>query len=176
MSRLADTMTLEDFKELVLPVKNKLFRFALSFLKNEEEAKDVVQEVLIKIWHKGKEISFYNNIEAWCMTMVKNQSLDKLKSKHFNLPGVDDHKEIATYAPDPHHYSELSDTMKLIENTIETLPEKQKYVIRLRDIEGFSYQEISEILELDLNQVKVNLFRARKKIKHELLNAEAYGT
>jgi RNA polymerase sigma-70 factor (ECF subfamily) len=59
---------------------------------------------------------------------------------------------------------------------IDALPDKQKEVIHLRDVEGFSYQEIVEILDMDLNLVKVTLFRARSTIKTKLLNAEAYGT
>lgn len=170
-------MSLEAFKIRVLPVKNKLYRFALSFLKNEEEAQDVVQEVLIKVWDKRDEMNQLENMEAWCMRITRNLSLDKLKSKHkkytdpinegFDISGGD--------AGTPYRTTEMSDTMNSIGLFIKALPEKQRQVIQLRDVEGYSYKEISDIMEIDMNQVKVNLFRARKAIKENLLNINAYG-
>ena len=65
--------------------------------------------------------------------------------------------------------------MKQIHQFISALPDKQKLVIQLRDIEGFSYKEISDALQLNLNQVKVNLFRARKAVRENLININAYG-
>ena len=71
---------------------------------------------------------------------------------------------------------ELADRMQTVHQLIDSLPEKQKEVIHLRDVEGFSYQQISNIMSIDMNLVKVYLFRARNTIKTKLLNAEAYGT
>ncbi|MGK7395443.1 MAG: RNA polymerase sigma factor [Candidatus Cyclobacteriaceae bacterium M3_2C_046] len=174
--RLAFEMSLKDFKNRVLPVKNKLYRFAFSYMKDHDEAKDVVQEVFLKIWNKKEEMHTYVNMEAWCMRMVRNLCLDKLKSNYrkseqlgkesYEMPG-----EMST----PYQELEKNDTLSKIKGYLHQLPEKQQKVMHLRDIEGYTYQEISEILGLDLNQVKVNLFRARKTIREKIINTEAYG-
>lgn len=168
---------LEDFKNRVLPVKNKLFRFALRIVGNTEDAEDIVQEVFIKVWNKRQDMHKFLNMEAWCMKLVKNQSLDRLKSGQFKASfNNKETKDLESEEHNPHGQSELSDTLKIVHDCIAQLPAKQKQIIQLRDIEGYSYQEIAEIMELDINQVKVNLFRARKSIKEKLLKQETYGT
>jgi RNA polymerase sigma-70 factor (ECF subfamily) len=169
-------MSLEDFKNRVLPVKNKLFRFALRIVGNTEDAEDIVQDVLIKVWDKRVEMHKFLNMEAWCMKLVKNQSLDRIKSGQFKAYLNKEEQDVQSEEHTPHGQSELRDTIKIVHNCISSLPEKQKQVIQLRDVEGYSYQEISEIMEIDMNQVKVNLFRARKTIKERILKQETYGT
>ena len=169
-------MSLEDFKRSVLPVKNKLFRFALRIVGNTEDAEDIVQEVFIKVWNKRNEMQQFMNIEAWCMKLVKNQSLDRIKSGHFKTFLHKETKDVESGEHSPHGQSELKDTIKIVHDCISGLPQKQKQVIQLRDIEGYAYQEIADIMEIDLNQVKVNLFRARKAIREKILKEETYGT
>lgn len=169
-------MSLEDFKNRVLPVKNKLFRFALRIVGNAEDAEDIVQDVFIKVWDKRIDMHKFLNMEAWCMKLVKNQSLDRIKSGHFKAYLNKEEKDVQSEDHTPHDQTELSDTIKIVHDCITRLPEKQKQVIQLRDVEGYSYQEISEIMEIDMNQVKVNLFRARKTIKERILKQETYGT
>ena len=170
-------MSVEAFTNRVLPTKDKLYRFALRMIRDEEEAKDVVQEVLIKVWNKRSEMNEWQNVEAWCMRITKNHILDKLKSNRHRLTDnmnegfdIKDNKAIT-----PEKLTETQDTMTSVGKFIDELPDKQKQVIQLRDIEGFSYQEIGEIMGIDINQVKVNLFRARKSVKQNLLNINAYG-
>ena len=169
-------MSLEAFKTRVLPVKDKLYRFAVRLLRDEEEAKDVVQEAMIKVWNKRDEMHKLDNMEAWCMRVVRNLSLDKLKSKHSKTDGFKEGFDISTNGMTPYAETETNNTMNVIHKFIAALPEKQRLIIQLRDIEGFSYKEISEILALDANNVKVNLFRARKSVRENLLNIHAYGT
>jgi RNA polymerase sigma-70 factor (ECF subfamily) len=75
----------------------------------------------------------------------------------------------------PHEKTEIHESMQQVSQLIASLPEKQRQVIHLRDVEGYSYNEICEILELDMNQVKVNLFRARNAVREKLLKINAYG-
>ena len=169
-------MSLEAFESRVLPVKDKLFRFALRMLKDEEEAKDVVQEVLIRIWDRRNDLDSVENIEAWCMRITRNLSIDRLKSKHMSKTStLKEDFDIVEKQKSPLEKLEMGDLISRIKKFIENLPDKQKRIIQLRDIEGFSYKEIGEILEIDINQVKVNLFRARKSVKENLLNITAYG-
>lgn len=170
-------MSIEEFKQNILPQKNKLYRFAYRLVGDEEEAKDIVQETMIKAWNNQAVLTGVENKEAWCMRVTKNMALDKLKSKrHQTTDGfkegfdVQDHKE-----SHPGKLTELKDMMRTIKNFIKQLPEKQQQVVQLRDIEGLSYKEIGDALEIDLNQVKVNLFRARKSLKENIINVNAYG-
>ena len=75
-------MDVSRFKAEVLPLKNKLYRFALGIVKDEGLAQDVAQECLIKVWEKRSDIDLVNNLEAWCMQIIRNKALDKLRSKH----------------------------------------------------------------------------------------------
>lgn len=169
------TMSLEAFKTRVLPVKDKLYRFAYRLLNDEEEAKDVVQETMIKVWHKQDEMHTLLNMEAWCMRVVRNLAFDKLKSKHNKTDGFAEGFEISENGLTPYAKTEINNTMNVIHQFIAALPDKQRQIIQLRDIEGFSYKEIADILGLDANNVKVNLFRARKAVRENLLNTHAYG-
>ena len=168
-------MSLEAFKSRVLPVKDKLYRFAVRLLRDEEEAKDVVQEAMIRVWNKKDEMHTLENMEAWCMRVVRNLSLDKLKSKHNKTDSFAEGFDINANGMTPYAETEINNTMSVIHKFIAALPEKQRQIIQLRDIEGFSYKEIGDILTMDANNVKVNLFRARKAVREDLLNINAYG-
>ena len=167
-------MFLEEFKNRVLPVKDKLYRFALKYMQDDEEAKDAVQEVFLKLWKKKDEMHTYKNMEAWCMRLTRNYCLDKIKSKAYQASGKYEF-DLQDKARNPYQDTEMNDTMGKIYRLMEELPGKQKEVIHLRDVEGYSYQEISDILQIDMKHVKINLFRARRFLRQKLINAEAYG-
>lgn len=159
-----------------MPTKNKLYRFALSYLKNEEEAKDIVQEVLLKVWNRKVSLSFYRNIESWCMTLTKNLSLDRIKSRQFQLNASRENLPDIASDDSPYKETELNSTISMVKTFIDNLPERQRDIMHLRDVEGYTYQEIADILKLDVNKVKVYLFRARKTVKQKMLNLETHGT
>jgi len=168
-------MSLEAFKTRVLPAKDKMYRFAQRLLKDDEEAKDIVQEAMIRVWNKRDEMHTYLNMEAWCMRIVRNLSLDRIKSKQYNSDRLDNTYNLSAPGKNPEQKTEIDNTMENIHNFIASLPDKQRQIMQLRDIEGFSYKEIGDILNLDANNVKVNLFRARKSVRENLLNINAYG-
>lgn len=169
-------MDVSQFKAEVLPLKNKLYRFALNIVRDDELAKDVVQECLIKVWEKRSEVDQIQNLEAWCMQITRNKALDKLRSKHLKKTDLfevefDTRKERDT----PYVMTERSDLMTRITELIDALPDRQREVMQLRDIDGLAYKEIAEALNIDINLVKTNLFRARRKLKESLLKVDAYG-
>ena len=169
-------MDLEAFKNRVIPTKNKLFRFALRFLGNEEDAKDIVQEVFIRVWNGRDKMHEIENWEAWCMRVTRNLSLDRLRFLNRNTTRpMEESFGLQHDALNPYESTEIGESMQKIAQMIRSLPEKQRQIIHLRDVEGFSYQEICEILELDMNQVKVNLFRARSAVREKLTKIDAYG-
>lgn len=169
-------MDLEAFENRVLPAKNKLFRFALRFLGNEEEARDIVQEVFIKVWNGRDQMDGVQNLEAWCMRITKNLSVDRIRAlTRKQTRPIEETFDLHHESLTPHESTEVGESMERITLMIAALPEKQRQVIHLRDVEGYSYQEICEILELDMNQVKVNLFRARNSVREKMMKIDAYG-
>ena len=169
-------MNLESFQTRVLPVKHKLYRFALRFLGNEDEAQDVVQEVFIRVWNGRDQMNDVQNWEAWCMRITKNLSLDRIRTlTRKQTHPIEEGFAIMHSALSPHDSAEAQESMTRIAQIISGLPEKQRQVIHLRDVEGDSYNEICEILELDMNQVKVSLFRARNAVREKMTKLNAYG-
>ena len=171
-----EDVTAQVFEQLILPLKNKLFRFAMSYLKDVDEAKDVVQDVMIKTWEDLKDESGIRNVEAWCMTLVKNKSLDRLKRSGRNYLQIVDQHDLAASAADPFELTARKEQGDSIKRLINDLPEKQRQVITLRDIEGYTYNEIAEILEIELSNVKVLLHRARTQLRVQIKKHVEYGT
>jgi RNA polymerase sigma factor (sigma-70 family) len=169
-------MSLELFLSQVMPVKPKLLRFAYRLLGNEEDAKDIIQDALMKVWHHKERMNELQNLEAWCMRITRNLALDRMKSKKFQPADDLDHvRELPAATRNPHATMEQSDTMKKVHQVIQSLPEKYRTLIQLRDMDGYAYQEIADILEIDINDVKVNLHRARKTVREQLQNMHVYG-
>lgn len=168
-------MDLQDFKQTILPIKDKLFRYAFRIVKDADEAQDVVQEVFIKLWNKRHEWDKYQNIEALCMRMTRNLAIDKTRSKHRRVQSLDTAYNVMENTASPERLTESNDTMSQIKSMIDGLPNKQKEIMQLRDIEGLSYKEIAAALKMPMSQVKVYLFRARKQIREQLVNSELYG-
>ena len=167
-------MNINDFTSRVLSSQHKLYRFALRMLGSVQEAEDVVQEVLAQMWDQRQMLPTLKNAEAWCMRIVKNRSLDKLKARH-NQPHMQvEDISLTDIESNPSQRAEYQDTMDRVQVLLDTLPQNQKIVIQLRDIEGYSYQEIAEITELPLSQIKINLFRARKFLRKQLIQQETF--
>ncbi len=167
-------MNAKRFEKDVYVIKDKLYRFANRILNNSAEAEDVVHELLTKFWENRKNLTKYKNIEAYAMQATKNICFDKIR----HLKVVDSsHAEIrqagnSLYSDD---YSEKNEMQSLIRKSIDKLPEKQKLVMHLRDIEGYSFEEIEEVLKIDIVALRVNLSRARKKVRSEILKTVNYG-
>jgi RNA polymerase sigma-70 factor (ECF subfamily) len=168
-------MTLKEFTYQLVGLKDKLFRFSARIVGDDEMAEDVVQDVVIKMWDKREDRDEYQNLEAYCMRMTKNLSIDKTRAKSFQNVSLDKAPEQIQSSHNPYQQTAENDTVSHVHQLMQALPEKQRMVMQLRDIEGMEYKEIAEALELPLNQIKVNLFRARKSIRKQLLNIESYG-
>jgi len=165
-------MTWDIFHEQVFPIRHKLYRFALRITGSVHEAEDVVQEVLEKVWKTAPEqVSNIQNWEAWCMTLTKNRSYDKTRSQSVRrtspLEGV---AEQSSSTVSPAVLAERNDMVFKVKQMMQLLPEKQRLVMHLRDVEELSYEEISEALNISLDQVKISLHRARKYVREKLIN------
>ncbi len=168
-------MTTKQFKNEVLPIKNKLYQYALSIVREVGLAEDIVQEVFMKLWSQCGKLKGIRNIEAWSMAITRNQSLDKLRQKRMNVVGLSETEYRISGHQVSDHLSINNDLMEKIESTLALLPEKQQEIFRLRDLLGYSNQEIEGILGMDGTQVKVYLFRARQKIRASLSKILNYG-
>ncbi len=162
-------MKLETYKTSVLPIKHKLYRMALRITGNPAAAEDVVQDVFIKVWEQRDSMDEVQNIEAWCMQMTKNRAIDKRRLKFNQNDGLEKAYQMSSSDYTPDRQAELKDDAGQAKKLMQQLPENQRLAMELRDIEGLSYQEISETLDMPLHQVKANIFRARKSIRSKLL-------
>lgn len=153
------------FRDDILPLKDKLFRLALRITFNRAEAEDIVQDALIKVWSKREEWAQLESIEAYCLTVVRNLAIDRSQKKEAqNLELTPETQEMPD-ALTPESQMERNEQFRLVHRLINELPEKQRTIVQLRDIEGKSYREIADVLGVTEEQVKVNLFRARQRIK-----------
>lgn len=167
-------MTQTDFVKLVMPFKDKVFRLAKRLLVSNEEAEDATQEILMKLWNNKENIGEYRNVEAFSMTMTKNFCLDRLKSKQAqNLKIV--HSNYQDNNVSLQKQVELNDSVDWVSKIIEELPEQQKMVLQLRDIEEYEFEEIAKVLDMNETAVRVSLSRARKTIREKLINTHSYG-
>ena len=157
------------FRNNILPLKNELYRLALRITMNAVEAEDVVQETMMKVWNRRDQWEQIDSIEAFCMTICRNLSLDKVRRMDNQTQSLD-----AAYDPKDQHVASnpeeqavQRDRIQLVRQLISQLPEKQRSCMQLRDMEGKSYKDIATILGITEEQVKVNIFRARQTIREK---------
>lgn len=162
----------------ILPLKNELYRLALRITLNHAEAEDVVQETMLKVWSRRERWDEIESIEAFCLTICRNLALDKVKRMshqnerlNYDLHDAPD----ASYHSDPEEQAVQRDRVEQVRKIINSLPEKQRVVMQLREFEGKSYKEIAKAMDISEEQVKVNIFRARQAIKQKYIETEEYG-
>ncbi len=155
-------ITEEIYKQAVQLYSDHVFRFMYKSCKDEELAKDVTQEAYFKLWQQKKEVD-ENKCKAWLFSTAHHLLLNDIRRRNTIIKNET--------KPDAHDHShtrfELQD---MIEKALEYLPQIQKSILLLRDLEGYSYDDIAEILKITEPQVKVYLFRARGKVKELLKN------
>jgi len=165
-------MELNDFKTSVLPLRDKLFRFARRLTNHDGEAEDIAQDVVVKLWNRRYDLKKYRSTEALAMVMVKNMSLDYLKSKRSKSSPLEKAFSLSGSRNNPEDIMEQSDSVRNLRQVLKTLPEQQRMVLHLRDIEQMEFDEIEEITKMNLNAIRVNLSRARKALREKLLKIE----
>ena len=166
------------FRNDVLPLKNELYRLALRITLNPAESEDIVQETMIKVWNRRDQWDHIDSIEAYCLTICRNLALDKMKRMDNQSQSLNESEHDApdnSYTSNPEEQAMHQDRLALVRRLIDSLPEKQRSVMQLRDIEGKSYKEIANIMAISEEQVKVNIFRARQAIRQKFLETEEYG-
>ena len=166
-------MKQKEFLNTIIPCKNTLYRLAKRLLVSSDEAEDAVQEVFLKLWKGRDKIDNYRSPEAFAITITKNYCLDRLKSKQAsNIKIVHNNYK---NSENIERTIEGNEGVELVTKIMETLPEKQKMIMQLRDIEQFEFVEISQMLEINETAIRVALSRARKVVREQLIKQYNYG-
>lgn len=167
-------MNQSDFINVITPFKDRVFRLAKRLLVSTEEAEDATQEVLVKLWNNKAKLETYTSVEALAMTMTKNYCLDQLKSKRATEMRIV-HSNYSDRQPGLQQQAEDRDSWSWVEKIMETLPEQQKMILQMRDIEQYEFEEIAKILDMNETAVRVALSRARKTLREQLTKTHSYG-
>ncbi len=188
------------FRNDVLPLKNELYRLALRITLDSAEAEDVVQETMIKVWNRREQWDEIESIEAFCLTICRNMAVDRTRQASKKNISIDKCSSLQSPTPNsspltpnfsfltphsslltpnstfltPEERLEQNDRLQIVKRLIDSLPEKQRTAMQLRDIEGKSYKEIAEIMGINEQQVKTNIFRARQTIKEKFTETDSY--
>lgn len=169
------------FRNDILPMKDTLFRLALRITLSREEAEDIVQDTLIKVWNRRDSWDTIESIEAFSITICRNMALDRLRLRDNQNTSLDDTEapaaggESPDTASNPYERTVQREKVAIVRTLINGLPEKQRSCMQLRDFEGKTYKEIASALGITEDQVKVNIFRARQTVKQQFLQYDSYG-
>ena len=158
------------FRTTVLPLSDRLFRLALRITMNKAEAEDVVQVTLLRVWECRGQWEQIGSLEAFAIATCRNRALDVSKRAGRNARSLDEIDGGQRSTANAQSELEAREEISLIRRLMDELPELQRTIMLLRDIEGQSYQEIAQALSISETQVKVYLHRARTKIKKGLLD------
>lgn len=161
-------MELETFKITVLPLRKKLINISWRMMEDKSDAEDIVQETFLKLWLIREKLDGYNSVEALAIQVAKNLALDKLKRHRQEGPDIETLSLDSGYRS-PAEQLEQRDAAERIRELIGQLPTLQQTIIRMKDVEGYELAEIAEITGTQVEAVRVNLSRARKKIREQFL-------
>ena len=166
------------FRTHILPLKNELFRLALRITLSREDAEDVVQETMLKVWNKREQWERIDNIEAFCMTICRNLALDhqkRMDNQNVTLEETTTLNLQPLTSTTPEEHAVQRDRVERVRQLIDQLPEKQRTCMQLREVEGKAYKEIAAIMGISEEQVKVNIFRARQTIRQQFMQMEEFS-
>ena len=161
-------MELETLKSTVLPLRDKLLKYSVKLTDDGADAEDIVQEAFLKLWYIRDRLDGYQSVEALSVQVVKNLCLDKLRSKRMDrMP--ENSESILADTVTPEQLLEQHDAVAIIGRLIQQLPTLQQCIIRMKDVEGYELSEIAQITGTQIESVRVNLSRARKKVREQFL-------
>ena len=150
-----------------------MFHYACLLLKDKNEAEDAVQEVCLKLWKIRDTLEIYTNVEAFAVKVTRNWCLDRLKAKKpMYVESYLSYNQQTENDFDPLMRLELNEKMNFLFSIMDKLPEQQRMIVQLRDIEEREFEEIAEIMEMNINAIRVNLSRARNRIREEMIQFE----
>lgn len=165
-----------DFRRDLLPHKDKLYRLALRITLQRPEAEDVVQETLIRAWERREELGNVESVEAYLLTVCRNLAIDRREKKdNQNVSLGEEEMEFPASDISPQERLEYEERLRRVHELFSKLPERQRTVMQLRDIEGLSYRETAQAMGITEDVVRVTLHRARAAIRQAFEKEEYYG-
>ncbi len=152
-------------------IQSRLYRVAKRILVSHEESQDCVQDVMVKILERKEIAEQAKSIEAYAITMVKNQSIDRLKSKQDGFLRIEEAslEDLVSKEEELDKTFSSSQRLQKVNDAVQHLPKKQRLVWQLRDVEGYDFEEIESIMDMNASAVRVTLSRARKAIRTQIL-------
>ncbi len=170
-------MDAQQFQLQILCYSDKLYRMARSILKDESRSQDAYQELMTRLWEKRKQLEKLENPQAFLLTSMRNLCIDLLRKEQENGE-ISPNTEYN--APNPYQLVEQTNTVSVIYKMIDSLPEMQRTIVRMRDVEELDISEIAEVMQITENAVTVNLSRGRKKLRemiiaHQQNERKVYG-
>jgi len=169
------------FEDLISGYEKKVYNTAYRFFNNAEDAMDVSQEIFIKVFTSLRRFREDSSFSTWLYRIAVNTCIDFLRKKREDVLPIkeeivmDDKIELGFHTELPEEFVEKQEAKQAIMKAISTLPEEQRICIILRDVQGFSYTEISDILSCSLGTVKSRLFRGRRALKENLKDSELFS-
>lgn len=163
-------MDANEFKSLFIPYHAKLYRTAYSILRNVQDAEDIVQDAYLKLWNRRDELDAAVCREAYCVTLVKNLCMDFIRSSHSNYEDVIDEERVGLADDDIGERLEKKEENVRLRKMIDGLPDMQKKVMWLRDVNECSFDEIGKAMGLNPVNIRATLSKARKKIREQFIN------
>lgn len=161
------------FRQLCQQHRQRIFTYARYYLGNSEDAEDATQEVLLRLWRQGEGIG-PADVPRWLTRVARNICLDQLRRRRTRRE-TEAAPELPGAAPGPAEELEQAEFRRRLQRALGGLEETPRSLVVLRDIQGLSYDEIAEALDMPLNRVKVYLHRARQKLRQILREGEAHG-
>ena len=162
-------MKSSEFKLLVMTYSSRLYRMAFRLMNSREEAEDIVQEVYVKLWGMRNELKSYNSIEALAVRITRNLCLDHLRRRKVNQNAMKaEQMKEEMHSVSPAEQLEKKEEAEMIHTLIAALPEPQRSLVHLRHLEGKEYEEISEMVNMNVNAIRVSISRARKQMREML--------
>ena len=165
-------MKTEQYNRLIADVRDTVYRLAIGILDDSSEAEDILQDVCERVWRARDAVLDSQYPRAYVCRMARNLAIDRLRHRRFAVSSEVLHKDTGD---DGDSTTSLSDMTTLTRKLMTQLPEKQRLTMELRDVEGYEIEEIAAILESDDSSVRMNLSRARKSIREQLIKAMNYG-
>ena len=165
----------KQFLDQIQVIRDRVFRVAKRILISKKEAEDATQEVILKLWNmeESKRKSF-NNLEAYTITMAKNHCLDRIKSKQAQVLSLNEQFQ-SQPSPSLLKQIEVSNEMEWVVKLINQLPERERMILQLREIEQYEFDQIASLMEIPEGTVRVYLSRIRKKIEKQFIEIQSHG-
>lgn len=166
-------MTTTEFEGAVVQFKDRVYGYARSLLRDPEDARDVAQECLVRLWQNIDRVEPGPACRNWLLRSVHNLCIDRLRRRRVRHEvGPEAAAEIEDPRPRPDRFASSTETATSLESALLGLSERDRAIVLLREVEGLPYEEIAGVLHMNLGTLKATLHRARERLRRDLIRQE----